>query len=355
MRASPIDIQIENSAKKKQPTASLFNLIIYAHEARRILYFDQLIHSILEKFPCRIIFIHAYESEKESFHLCLSSVMSGSGKGQVACDQITIKSSKNQLARVPSVMFPYILPDLPIYLLWGQSPFEEHLIFPSLQPYASRVIIDSECFDNLSLFCRQMEANLNLLKMEVMDINWALLSSWRDLLYRIFDRAEKVELLTRCKSILITYNNSKTETVMHPEIRSIYLQGWLASRLGYRYRQAEYFDDSLIISYFGENNPLVIALQPGNDSTQLSGSILNITITFTTGHSYSIHPKPSLSQAIIHESSLETCELPYILPLPNVYSGMTFLNEILHQNVGEHYRAMLHMISPIDHSSNPFR
>ena len=343
-----LDMLISSGAEKREAKASLFNLIIYAREAERVAYFEELIRNILSKFPCRIIFIYAHENSKEYFHVDVTSAMSGVGKEQAICDRITIKSSEGQLPRIPSILFPSLIPDLPIYLLWGQSPFEEHLIFPALQPYASRVIVDPECFDDLSIFCRQMEANLNLLKMDLMDMHWALLSSWRDLLATLFDRPEKLMLLKKWKSAIITYNSSRSKMIQYPEMRAIYLQGWLASRLGASYRQAEFFEDNLLISYYGQSNPLVIALQPKMDPQQPPGTIFNVELVFTTGDSYTITPMPGLAQALIHESSTLTCALPFTLPLPNVFSGVGFLNEILYQNVGEHYRDMLKMISHLN-------
>ena len=190
-----------------------------------------------------------------------------------------------------------------------------------------------------------MEANLNLLRMDLMDMHWALLGSWRDLLTTIFDRPEKVQLLKNCKSVQIAYNSIKTASIKHPDLRSIYLQAWLASRLGARFRKAEFLGQNLLISYFGEENPLVVALEPRIDKQYYPGTILELIMTFTSGDSYSITPKPAVSQALIHEESALTCALPYTLPLPNVFSGITFLNELLYQNVGEHYRKMLRMIS----------
>jgi len=331
--------------EKKQAPASLFNLVIYAHEASRVEHFEELIQTILSKFPCRIIFIHAYGKEEDHFLVRSSRVLTGKGQEQTVCDRTVIEASKKQLPRVLSVLFPAINPDLPIYLLWGQSPFEEHLIFPALRPYAARVIIDSGCYDNLPLFCRQMETHLNLLKMDLMDLNWALLSSWRDLLSSLFDRPDKQLLLNSCKSIILTYNSTATERTWHPELRAIYLQGWLAACLGATFMKAEYFEQNLLLSYMGKKNPLVIALEPQPDFDHPAGTILGAAFSFINGDSYAILPKPALSQAIVHESSLDTCALPYTLPLPNVYAGTTFLNEILYQSVGDHYRKMLKMIS----------
>lgn len=337
----------------KPSKACLFTLILYAREERRANYLQELIDTILDKFPCRIIFIQGdKETATSYFHVKVSTVISGQSSGAkgaaVACDQILIEASQDQLFRAPYVVVPHIVPDLPVYLLWGQNPFEEKDIFPHLQPYASRVIFDSECADNLALFCEEMQASLDSLKMDIMDINWALASNWRDMLIQLFDTPEKFQQLNDCKSLIIQYNGKKTETMRHPEIRALYLQGWLACCLKWRYREAEKHEDSVVISYFGAIHPVVVALTAQDIPDQPPGAIMSIEIATATGHSYYASRKGNLPQVLIHASAKETCELPFTLPLPNVYRGLNFMREIFFSKLGEHYREMLTIISKLD-------
>jgi glucose-6-phosphate dehydrogenase assembly protein OpcA len=342
-----LDLAATCSEDKKQLKACLFTLIIYAHEKRRVDYIQELVDTILDKFPCRIIYIQEDENSDKSYcHVNVTSVMSGASLA--LCDQITIQTSQDQLFRVPFLVIPYIVSDLPVYLLWGQNPFEEHEIFPHLHGYGSRVIFDSECSDNLELFCKEMQANLNVLKMDVMDINWALVSNWRDLLAHLFDNPKKLMMLKKCKSIVITYNDNKTKTIKHPEIRAIYLQGWLASQLNWRYFQTEKFDVDMLISYIGEQFPAIVALHPEKISGLPPGSIASIEITTVDGHVLFLERRPEFPHVVIHESSKETCELPFTLPLPNVHRGMNFMKEIFHEKLGSHYLGMLKMISQIN-------
>lgn len=360
-----IDIQIPNiekeltllwkaSKEKKLMKASLFTLIIYANEPRRVQYLQDLVHTILEKFPCRIIFIQGEETDRQYFHVTVSTVVSGASgdpkNATVACDQITIASSKNQLFRVPFLVMPNLIPDLPIYLLWGQNPFEENDIFPHLQKFAARVIFDSECSDNLSLFCQEIKANLDVLAMDVMDINWALVSNWRDMLFQLFDTPEKIEELNEIKSIVINYHHDETATVHHPEIRAIYLQGWLAASLKWRYRATETFKNNLIISYFGPQTPVVIAIAPQKCDDLPPGGIASLEITLTNGNTYSISRKPNISQVVVHASSKDECKIPFTLPLPNIHRGMNFMKEIFFSKLGEQYQEMIDTISLIDYN-----
>lgn len=359
-----IDIQIPAIEKelaglsgqldKKQHKACLFTLIIYVHEARLVNYLQELVDTILDKFPCRIIFIYGdNQSEKPYLHASVSNVMSGQANGKsgslIACDQISIKVSKDQLFRVPYLVTPYIVPDLPVYLLWGQNPFEERDIFPHLQPYASRLVFDSECASSLQRFCLEMEKGLKVLKMDVMDINWALVSNWRDILTNLFDTPEKISELSLIKSVSITYTDNKSETRLHPEIRAIYLQGWLAARLKWRYRLVERFQKHAIISYFTNNTPVVVSLTPQANPELPSGAITGVEITMTDGRSYYLARKEHFSQVVVHASSKETCDLPYTLPLSNVNRGLAFMKEIFFSQLGDHYQEMLQSIAQIDY------
>lgn len=357
--AEALDIQIPDIEKaleslckspkdKKHTKACLFTLIIYAHEPRRIKYHQELIDNILDKFPCRIIFIQGESKPTKYLHVDVANVTSGRTGTNVVCDQITIKSSQSELPRIPYIIIPHIIPDLPVYLLWSQTPFKEHDIFPALQPYATRIIFDSECSDSLHRFSEEMLQNLNILKMDVMDINWALISNWRDMLVQLFDTPARLSVLQKCKSLRITYNNAKKEISHHPEIRAIYLQGWLASRLKWNYYNAEKVDGMTIISFAAEGHPSIVALCPQSDDSLPPGAIISIELNSIDGHVFYISRKQSLSQVVVHISSLDQCELPYILPLPDVHQGLTFMKEIFYHKLGDHYRDMLKIISKMD-------
>lgn len=339
------DPQKKETARK----ACLFTLIIYANHSKRIQYLQELVDSILDKFPCRIIFIQGdTESETSYFRVKTSNVASGQPGSSIRCDQIVIETSQDQLFRAPFLVIPHIVPDLPLYLLWGQNPFEDQDIFPYFQRYAERVIFDSECADDFHSFCKEMLTNLDTFKMDIMDINWALASNWRDLLAEIFDTPEKLEHLTSSKSIKINYNDPQMSIVQHPEIRALYLQSWLASSLSWNYQSREHFGKSSIISYFGKAHPIVIALSADQRPNLPSGAILSIEINSSSGYSYLIYRKDDLSQIVVHVSSKQACELPFSLALPNVHKGLSFMREIFFGTLGENYRKTLKMVSHLD-------
>ncbi len=345
-----IENELKQLAKQggqtKRIRACLFTLVIYARDTHRAHYMDEIVEMILEKFPCRVIFVRTDQNpETEHLLVKVSQVVSGrsaiSGGVTIACDRIDIDASPQELARIPSVVVPHLVPDLPVYLLWGQIPYHDNELFPALQKYATRVIFDSECATDMGMFCRDMIKHLDD-GLEVMDINWALLSNWRDLLAQLFGNEEKFSFLSNCKSLVINYNKTQKYTMAHPEIRGLYLQGWLASRLGLRFHDMVPHEENIVISYVANDNaPVIMALAPREEPTAPPGAILSMELTTIDGRSIAMVRKPNLPQVLVHVSTPEICELPIVLPLPNVNRGLTFLKEIFFSALGDHYKEML--------------
>lgn len=337
-----------SSNQKNYTKACLFTLIIYAHEPERVKYHLELVGNILDKFPCRIIFIQIESHADKYLHVDVANVTRNREDTAIVCDQITIRSSPSELSRVPYIVIPHIVPDLPVYLLWSQTPFLDHTIFPALQPYASRIIFDSECSESLHQFSKEMLQNLDLLKMDVMDINWALISNWRGLFAQLFDSPARLSVLQKCKSLKIVYNIAGNKNTRHPAMRALYLQGWLASCLGWTYRSSEKLDDVTMIVYAAKENPSIVTLCPQSTPNLSQGSIVSIEVNSIDGHTIFISRKQSLSLALIHASSQEQCELPFTLALPDVHQGLAFMKEIFYHTLDHHYRDVLKFISHMD-------
>src|SRR5207302_631151 len=102
------DIQIEDIEKElvrlcalekaNNPCqAILFNLNVYVHDKSRIAYLHGLTQSIVERFPCRIIFISEDSDPKANFlSVNVSHELIGNGKSGIACEQIGIATSESQ-------------------------------------------------------------------------------------------------------------------------------------------------------------------------------------------------------------------------------------------------------------------
>ncbi|MEC7839112.1 MAG: glucose-6-phosphate dehydrogenase assembly protein OpcA [Chlamydiota bacterium] len=343
------------SEKNKQANnirACLFNLVIYTQEERRYDYFKNIVSSIIKKFPCRIIFIQReMHTSKEFLHVEVSNETFTESGTTIACDQITISVAGIYSDRVTHIVSQHLVPDLPIYLFWGQDPIQESEILPNLQKVASRLIFDTECTKDLQQFSQVMLSKLESLDIEVMDIHWALISPWRDVISQIFHTESKITQLQNSTKINIHFNHIKSDFIHHSETQSLYLQAWLAHQLGWTVISMQATGNHKVITYRrADQGELTITLTPDRNENLQCGSILNIEIDGDEGLNFSLIRQDILRKVLIHVTIGDQCLLPYSLPLPNLKRGFNFIKEILYETTSEHYRNMLKQLAATDWS-----
>lgn len=339
----------DDEKNKNRIKACLFNLIIYTHDERRANYMREIVNSILEKFPCRIIFIQGDTNpEHDYLTASVSNASIGKEDSSFGCDQITIKASAKKLKRIPFIVLPHIVPDMPVYLLWGQDPIAENDILPYFLQFANRLVFDSECNNNLKQFSHTMLEKIDTIKAEFMDLNWGLISGWREVMAQTFDTPDRIHQLNFSKVIQIGFNSKKTDFCKNSVIQAIYLQGWLAAQLNWKFLSILITDQSYRINYSNGMNEIILTLSPQDVEELPPGSILGIELSSADDNFFFISRKQKQSKVIVHISSLEKCELPFTLPLRTLQSGLNFVKEIFYKSNREHYRNMLQMISQVD-------
>ncbi len=329
--------------------ACLFTLVLYTDDGDRTQHFKDLVTEIIETLPCRIIFIRANHREDENYlRTGVSALTSGHGDQMVACDQITIDAAGEHLKRVPFVVTPHLVPDLPVYVIWGQDPNIDADILPQLEKYATRVIFDSECSDNLHLFARTVARHLESVNCEVADLNWARAKGWRDVLTQVFHNRDRVTQLANSKKINIHYNARKCEKCRHPEVQALYLQGWLAGRLGWKFEGFESSEGNARISYHNTMADTIIHLHPEYVEKLPAGSIMKVEIDSHHEHTF-VMKRENLTRIVrCHVSSPEHCELPYSLLLSSLHRGQQLMKEIFYEPSSGHYQSMLKIIAETD-------
>lgn len=342
----------ERNKAQNKTKACLFNLIIYTQEKCRAEYFKDIVVSIIEKFPCRIIFIQRDMTPGQNYlQVTVSNEISKKGSMRFVCDEITIKVAGTPVVRVPYIISPHLVQDLPIYFYWGQDPTSDTEVLPHFQKFADRLIFDSEATQNLQKFSNLMFEKVNLSKMEIMDVNWALIGPWRDVIYHIFYREERIRQVSRTQKATITYNNPKSNYFRHNETQALYLQAWLAAQLGWKIEKVQRAEGKIILDYAAENGPLRICLQPEDNQILRYGAIVKLEIETCDKIHFSVSRQHALHKVIVHISDSEQCFLPYTLPLPNLKRGFNFLKEILYESTSIHYQNMLKQLAVTDWKS----
>lgn len=329
--------------------ACLFNLILYTEKGYRTDYIRKIAQRVIQKFPCRLIFISLDRENKQSSLVTKVSAVSPSGQSGIVCDLIEIEVSASEEMRVPFTILPHILPDLPVYLLWTENPTKTASLSPELEKLASRIIFDSESAENLPHFAKAALQHQIQSNCDIADLNWGRIENWRDLFASVFHSEEMLSQLGHIKSMQIAYNAQETAAFCHTKIQSIYLQGWLACQLEWNFKQVKSEKENLVFSYARDSSPFTVTLTPVRYKELPPGMILSVEILTEDGTHFSFHRNIAVSNQIsIQISTCEKCELPSQYISAKAESGFSLVKEICHKGTSAHYLKLLKLLAGME-------
>jgi len=340
-------IEIEDIKNQTQNSTQsyLFNLIVYSTCKARTAELKTILTRITEKFPCRIIQIEKIcEPNTDEIKVSLSKERSGKN-GQITSDIIQIFVSESQMERVPFIILPNIVADLPVYLIFGDDPTSETKLLKNMQSFSTKLIFNAAWSGSLKDFSKRMKPFLQNLKIDFMDIYWALLNGWKELLAQVFDTPLKISHLRTCKKIIINYAYEKPEDL----IEAIYLTAFIASRMGWEFKAQEiqhHHKQALCYQYRGHD--INVILDPVSDAQAKAGSIINFELFAENATVYKLNSLKNSSKVLLHISSDEKCEIPCTFALSDINRGNGFLREVFYQSPGHHYAETLEMISKVN-------
>ena len=335
----------ENLEGANKTRACLFNLIIYAEKDRREAYLHTIAQKVIDKFPSRVIYISADKASKEDFlKTSVSVLFAGKKECDVACDLIHIDVAGFKQMRVPFLILPHILPDLPVYLVWAEDPANENLIFTQIENLATRLIFDSESTDNLPRFAETL-LKYQADQVDIADLNWARMESWRQLFSASFHSDETLAQLKRAQKIQIHYNASETPFFCHTRIQAIYLQAWLACQLDWEPFSVRPEKEKILFSYRYKNQTIDVELTPSNHPELAAGTLVSVDLETTQGEHFAFTRNPEApNHIIINTSCQDKCTLPVQFIFAKAQSGQSLVKEICHKGINAHYISVLKLI-----------
>lgn len=343
----------ESLETKNITRACLFNLIFFTHDNPRKGYFQKVAHSVVEKFPSRVLFITIDQtSQKEELIVQVSMLFSGKAEYDVACDYIEIQASHSSQIRIPSLILPHILPDLPLYLIWGEDLNQNELLLQALEPLANRIIFDSEATCNLASFAKHC-LNMQSVHYDIADLNWARIENWRDILSTVFSSEQKLEMIQQAQTLRIFFNPQQSTFFCHAKIPSLYLQAWLACQLKWEFKSIEETKEQIICTYQGKSDPIQIILVPVIHTHLPTGLILSMEILLKDHSSFLFSRDVEQQNHItLQESTPKQCDLPARYIFPRTGAGHSLVQEISRRGNSTHYLQVLNLLQNI-HLKNP--
>lgn len=324
------------AATKQPPRACLFNLVAYAPDQERLPRLLKIVQTFGTKFPCRLILI-SHTDEKSGVRVETSPCSCLRQKN--GYEQVFIYVDEEGIDKVPFLVLPYLIPDLPTYLLWDQDPTLKDNILDYLKKFSTRIIFDASTTEDLSSFAKRMTDMLPQSSIDKMDLSWALISSWRDTLALLFNDEKTLEDLRYCKKIRILCNHASDHA------GGIYLLSWLATQLGWKFIVNKLCEGVIetTFSHAKGNVATAISEQP-NHSPEERG-IASIEIVTASGVVYQITHRPSSRTIVAHIIHDNCCDLPITLPFAGLNQSFSFMKELLHNRSSTHYKNMLAMLS----------
>ncbi|MBI3211719.1 MAG: glucose-6-phosphate dehydrogenase assembly protein OpcA [Simkania negevensis] len=353
---SKIESQLERIWDSLQGTnkmrACLFNLLIVAKKCKRSGYLNTIAQKVIERFPSRVIFIsYGEELPNDTLETRVSVLTAGQGESEIVCDLIEIEVGTLQLSRVPFIVLPHILPDLPLYLVHADDPSAVSPITPYLEEYAKRIIFDSESTNDLPSFAKAVLKHKEKKIADVADLNWARIEGWRQLFASVFKPDEELSLLRKAHTFHIRYNAKETDFLIHTHTQAIYLQGWIACQLNWKLETISKEKDLLSFIYKTAHSPSNVFLQADQTEKLPPGRILSIEIETDKEYRFSFQRNLKYPHHVsIEKSSPKFCSLPSYFVLEKDVSGQSLVKEICHKGSSKHYLNLLTMLSKLEKS-----
>ena len=320
--------------KTGQMRACLFNLILYNPLSKRTDYIKQISQKVLEKFPCRIILIN-HDPEKESLESSVSVIPQDDKENSVVCDYIEINVGTKDLDRASFLILPHLLPDLPIYMLWGEEIDINNPLYSRLEDFCTRTIFDSECTNNLSEFIK----NLLEIKCNIADLNWGRIESWKNLFVVNFQPCLYLEDLKKAEKITILYNSYQTEYFKQSKVQALYFHAWLADRLGWEFKSSSKEELTYLRKDGGE---VTFSFIPEKNTSLKPATIISIKVESEEDKLFElVRSEKNENQVLFHASTKTICDIPNNFWLEKANEGQTLVKEIYYKGTSKHFLSML--------------
>lgn len=207
--------------------ACAMTLIVAVEQREDAQAVGQTIAELMHEHPSRAIVLYIEEpgtaqSENLDARVFAQCWMPFGRRQQICCEQIEITAPERILADVPKLLLALTVPDLPV-VLWVRCPhMATHPEFQNLYPLASKIIIDSDCFDDPG-WGYDYVARMNRRGINMMDLAWTRLTHWREMIAQMFEDERNRARLDTINAVTIVHGGSG--------MGARYLATWLQNAL----------------------------------------------------------------------------------------------------------------------------
>lgn len=220
--------------------AAALTLLVYVESPEAGEEVRDLVGTVSEQNPCRVILMIAQPQDgPEGLRSWVSAKCkcdpSVAGRKQIRCEEIAIRATGGAVRDLGSVVLPLTLSGLPVYFWWRSGRFVPPDYFDQILRVSSHVLVDSARFKNpasdLAALAQLVRGRTS--HIAFVDLNWARLTPWRELIAQCFDNPEVRGYAGKLRRVRIEYESHSPRRAAQ-EAQALLIAGWLASRLEWR-------------------------------------------------------------------------------------------------------------------------
>jgi glucose-6-phosphate dehydrogenase assembly protein OpcA len=265
----------ENSAAR----ATTFNLLVYEPETIGAAARMASVDAIASQSPCRVIdlVVESGEDQGISAQVAAYCPIQKTRSSLVCGEYITLSGAKSSFERVHSILPELLIPELPVFLWWKDSPAPNTRMFEKLVNLSDRLILDSATFTQSEADLLKVQSMVQS-HTQIADLNWQRLAPWQELTAQAFDQPDRRAAVWEIDGITIDYEKGNST-------QALMFLGWIASRLEWQPvdRKIEGGDYELQHVYFEGRNGIKVKAElaaiPVGDPGEVVGDLIGLRLT----------------------------------------------------------------------------
>jgi glucose-6-phosphate dehydrogenase assembly protein OpcA len=227
----------ENASKTGVPgtRTAVLNLVAYAADQPTMERIVRTLSALVDHHPSRTIvaMVHDGAGTEVDAQVHVDCRPMGTTGLKVCSEHVILGASQRALRRLPNVVLPLLLSDLPVVFWWpGEPALREPLLYDMLRP-ANRFVVDTLGFVHVERTLVTLDALRNRpgVGIDLADLNWGRLLPWRELVAQFWDVPGWRAHLSRVDRVEIELG--KPADGRSNRAQALLLAGWLATRLGW--------------------------------------------------------------------------------------------------------------------------
>jgi glucose-6-phosphate dehydrogenase assembly protein OpcA len=189
--------------------------------------FERVMDALPAHHPCRgILAVTSPGAEGVEASIAAHCWISGGGSRHLCSEEVVLRAAPGQERALASAVLALLVPEVPVAgWVIGEPDLESGLVSEIIDA-ADRLFIDSSRAPDL---VATLNAVLDIRQqhdVDVCDLAWSRLQTWRALVAQFFDHDDALRELARLQAIDIVSGSER------PSAEAMLLAGWLVSRLG---------------------------------------------------------------------------------------------------------------------------